>query len=132
MNSDYLDQFCEEEFGHLDWERTWDKEGNMVVTFYKEARLEFLEEMDEEDREPTILVHMRKDLAEDGVLIPAGKSYKDYDDLQEITHLSAEDMKGAVEYDTGEDPDSHAFCPVKLADGRVFYMIGVDLDWERV
>jgi hypothetical protein len=74
-------------------------------------------------------VRMRKDLAKEGITIPAGKSYKDYDDLQEVTHLSAEDMEGAEGYDTGEDPDSHAFCPVKLKDGRVFYMIGVDLDW---
>jgi hypothetical protein len=72
---------------------------------------------------------MRKDLAKEGVKIPAGLSYKDYDDLQEVIYLSAEDMDGAEEYDTKEDPDSHAFCPVKLKNGLVVYMIGVDLDW---
>ena len=75
---------------------------------------------------------MRDDLAEQGILVPAGISYKDYDHLQEVIYLSAKDMEGAIGYDTGEDPDSHAYCPVKLADGRVFYMIGADLDWEEV
>jgi hypothetical protein len=77
-------------------------------------------------------VRMRDDLAKQGMFVPAGLSYKDYDDLQEVIYLSAKDMEGAEGYETGEDPDSHAFCPVKLADGRVFYMIGVDLDWEEV
>jgi hypothetical protein len=77
-------------------------------------------------------VRMRDDLAKQELSIPAGLSFKDYDDLQEITYLNATDLEGAVGYDTGEDPDSHAFCPVKLRDGRVFYMIGVDLDWEEV
>jgi hypothetical protein len=77
-------------------------------------------------------VRMRDDLAKQGMSVPAGISYKDYDDLQEVIYLSAKDMEGAIGYDTGEDPDSHAYCPVKLADGRVFYMIGADLDWEEV
>ena len=77
-------------------------------------------------------VRMRDDLAKLEMSIPAGLSFQDYDDLQEITYLNATDLDGAVGYDTGEDPDSHAFCPVKLRDGRVFYMIGVDLDWEDV
>ena len=127
MNSDLLDEYCDNEFGHTDWQISFNPDGNRVVTFFKEARPEYLAEQEEED--PPAQVRMRKDLAEEGVLIPAGLSYKDYDDLQEITHLSAKDLDGAVEFDTGEDPDSHAFCPVKLADGRVFYMIGVDLDW---
>jgi hypothetical protein len=72
---------------------------------------------------------MRDDLAEQGLLIPSGSSYSDYDDLRDVTHLSATDLIGAVEYDTGEDPDSHAFCPVQLSDGRIVYMVAVDLDW---
>jgi hypothetical protein len=74
-------------------------------------------------------VKMRDDLEEQGLLIPAGLSYKGYDDLQEISYLSAYDLEDAEEYETGEDPDDHAFCPVKLRDGRWFYMIGCDLDW---
>jgi hypothetical protein len=122
MNSDLLDEYCEMEYGHTDWVMSWDKDDNMVITFHKKPSTEYL-------LENGTPVRMRKDLAEQELLIPAGKSYKDYDDLQEITHLSVEDLEGAVEYDTGEDPDSHAFCPVMLRDGRVFYMIGVDLDW---
>ena len=74
-------------------------------------------------------VRMRDDLAEQGITVPAGLSFQDYDDLQDVTYLNATDLDGAVEVDTGEDPDSHPFTPVKLKDGRVFYMIGVDLDW---
>jgi len=76
-------------------------------------------------------VRMRKDLAEEGLLIPAGMAYKDYDDLMYVEYFSAKDLEGAEEYDTGEDPDDHAFCPVKLKDGRLYYFIGVDLDWIR-
>lgn len=74
-------------------------------------------------------VKMRQDLADEGILIPAGMAYRDYDDLMYVEHFSAEDLEGAEEYDTGENPDDHAFCPVKLKDGRWFYFIGVDLDW---
>jgi hypothetical protein len=75
-------------------------------------------------------VRMRDDLALEGITVPAGLSFKDYDDLQEVTYLNATELEGAEEFDTGDDPDSHPFCPVKLRDGRVFYMIGIDLDWE--
>lgn len=132
MNSDLLDEYCEAEFGHTDWAMSWDADGNLVITFQKEPSPDYLEELESENdynEDPPVQVRMRKDLAEEGVTIPAGLSYKNYDDLQDITYLSAQDMEGAVEFDTGENPDSHAFCPVKLKDGRVFYMIGVDLDW---
>jgi hypothetical protein len=128
MNSDLLDEYCEMEMGHTDWSMDWDQAGNLIVTFRKNPSAEYLadQEDDQADFRP---VRMRKDLAKDGIRIPAGLSYKDYDDLQEIMYLSAEDLEGAVEFDTGEDPDSHAFCPAKLADGRVVYLIGVDLEW---
>ena len=74
-------------------------------------------------------MRIRKDLAKEGATIPAGKSWSVYDNLEDVIYLSAEDLEGAVECDTGEDPDSHAFCPVKLRDGQVVYMIGVDLEW---
>jgi hypothetical protein len=129
MNSDLLDEYCEMEFGHTDWCMDWDDAGNMIITFRKEPSAEYLADQELEEEDQPTPVRMRKDLAEEGLLIPAGLSYKDYDDLQEVIHLSAEDLDGAVEFDTGEDPDSHAFCPVKLKDGRVVYMIGVDLEW---
>jgi hypothetical protein len=72
---------------------------------------------------------MRKDLAEQGIKIPAGMAYRNYDDLMYVEYFSADDLNGAEEYATGEDPDDHAFCPVKLKDGRWFYFIGIDLDW---
>ena len=75
-------------------------------------------------------VAMRSDLAKQGLLIPAGMAYRDYDDLMYIEYFSAEDLEGAEDYDTGENPDDHAFCPVKLKDGRWFYFIGVDLEWR--
>lgn len=49
MNSDLLDEYCDLLFGHGDWEMGWDKEGNTVVTFYKKARPEYLEFMEECD-----------------------------------------------------------------------------------
>jgi hypothetical protein len=76
-------------------------------------------------------VAMRVDLAEQELLIPAGMAYRNYDDLMYIEYFSAEDLEGAEEYDTGENPDDHAFCPVKLKDGRWFYFIGVDLEWRN-
>ena len=87
---------------------------------------ESMAEWEDENARP---IHMRKDLAEQGLTIPAGLSWENYDDLKDVIHLSAQDLEGAVEYDTGEDPDSHAFCPAKLADGRIVYLIGADLEW---
>ena len=129
MNSDLLDEYCEMEFGHTDWCMDWDDAGNMIITFRKEPSAEYLADQELEEEDQPTPVRMRKDLAEEGLLIPAGKSWSDYDNLEDVIHLSAEDLDGAVEFDTGEDPDSHAFCPVKLKDGRVVYMIGVDLEW---
>ena len=132
MNSDLLDEYCEAEFGHTDWAMTWDDVGNLVITFHKEPRPDDFEELESEkdyDEEPVTQVRMRKDLAKEGATIPAGKSWSVYDNLEDVIYLSAEDLEGAVECDTGEDPDSHAFCPVKLRDGQVVYMIGVDLEW---
>ena len=74
-------------------------------------------------------VRMRHDLAEDELLIPAGLSYSDYDDLHHDFYLSAEEMEGAETYDNGEDTDNHAFNVIKLKDGRIVYMIGMDLEW---
>jgi hypothetical protein len=74
-------------------------------------------------------VRMRDDLAEQGITIPAGMCHRNYDDLLYVEYISAEELIGAEEYDTGEDPDSHAFCPVKLKDGRWYYFVGIDLDW---
>lgn len=122
MNSDLLDEYCENQFGHTDWIMSMDEDDNLTVTFLKKPSEAYLIE----NGTP---VRMRKDLEEEGILIPAGARWENYDDLLDVVYLSAEDLEGAIEWDTGEDPDSHAFCPVKLRDGRVYYMIGVDLEW---
>lgn len=76
-------------------------------------------------------VRMRDDLAQEGYTVPASATFSNYDTQDEpIIYLSAEDLEGAQEYDNGIDPDSHAYIVVKLKDGRVFYMIGADLDWS--
>lgn len=76
-------------------------------------------------------IRMRDDLAEEGYTVPASATFSNYDTQDEpIIYLSAEDLEGAQEYDNGIDPDSHAYIVVKLKDGRVFYMIGADLDWS--
>ena len=38
MNSDLLDKYCHAEFGHDDWEMKTDKNGNCVITFFKQKR----------------------------------------------------------------------------------------------
>jgi hypothetical protein len=40
MNSDLLDEYCEQEYGHTHWAMSWDDEGNMVVTFFKDREVE--------------------------------------------------------------------------------------------
>jgi hypothetical protein len=130
MNSDLLDQYCKAEFRHENWAMHTDEDGNTCVTFYKRV---YEEEPYTWVNTPPMAtdspVYMRKDLAEEGITIPAGFSHSNYDELHDVIHLTADDLIGAVEYDTGEDPDSHAFCPVQLSDGRIVYMMGVDLEW---
>jgi len=43
MSGDLLDEYCDQMFGHTDWQMHWDKKGNLIVTFYKKARPEWLE-----------------------------------------------------------------------------------------
>ena len=49
MNSNLLDEYCAQMFGHEDWQMDWDKKGNLIVTFYKKARPEYLELHDGEE-----------------------------------------------------------------------------------
>jgi len=46
-NSDLLDEYCEEEFGHTDWSMEWDVYGNLKVTFYKDPRPEYYQDEEE-------------------------------------------------------------------------------------
>jgi hypothetical protein len=116
--------------GHENWKMQRDAEGNTSVTFYKRVYVEGSSTwVNTTPHATNNTVHMREDLAEAGFMIPAGLSHSNYDELHDVTHLTEDDLIGAVQYDTGEDPDSHAFCPVMLRDGRIVYMMGVDLDF---
>ena len=74
-------------------------------------------------------IRMRTDLAEEGLSVPAGKSFESYDTLVDVVYLSAHDLVDAVQGNDPVDTDEHAFCYVKLRDGRCFYMISADLDF---
>jgi hypothetical protein len=50
-DSDLLDEYCEEQYGHTDWSMDWDEQGNMIVKFHKEPRQCYLDEMAEEEEE---------------------------------------------------------------------------------
>lgn len=130
MNSDLLDQYCKAEFGHDDWAIHLDEDGNTCVTFSKR---EYEDEpstwVNTPPKATDYPIYMRKDLAEEGITIPAGLSYSDYDNLEDVIHLSVADLVGATEYDMGDDPDNHCFSTVQLSDGRIVYMYGVDLEW---
>jgi hypothetical protein len=74
-------------------------------------------------------VRMRSDLAEEGMSIPAGKSFEDYDTLVDVIYLTADDLEDAVQGNDPADTDDHPYCYVKLRDGRCFYMVSADLDF---
>jgi hypothetical protein len=46
-NTDLLDEFSDNEFGHADWKMDWDADGNCIVTFFKEPRPEYLADMED-------------------------------------------------------------------------------------
>jgi len=56
--ADLLDEYCDYGFGHSDWKMDFDADGNMVVTFFKQARPEYLEELqaelEEDDEEDPV------------------------------------------------------------------------------
>lgn len=74
-------------------------------------------------------VRMRSDLAEEGMSIPAGKSFESYDTLVDVVYLTADDLEDAVQGNDPAHPDDHPFCYVQLRDKRCFYMVSVDLDF---
>lgn len=77
-------------------------------------------------------IQMRKDLALEGLSVPASKSFKDYDTQVDVVYVTAQELEGAVYGDDPFDTDEHAFCYLKLRDGRSLYFIGVDLDFVEV
>jgi len=77
-------------------------------------------------------IRMRDDLAEEGLAVPASKSFKDYDTQVDVVYIGAEELQGATYGDDPAHPDDHPFCYVELKDGRSLYFIGVDLDFGEV
>lgn len=76
------------------------------------------------------IISMRADLAEDGLSVPASKSFKDYDTQVDVTYITAEELEGATQGDDPADTDDHPFAYVELKDGRSFYFISADLDFD--
>jgi hypothetical protein len=77
-------------------------------------------------------IRMRDDLAEEGLSVPASKSFTDYDTQVDVVYITAEELEGATYGDDPAHPDDHPFCYVQLKDGRSLYFIGVDLDFGKV
>jgi hypothetical protein len=77
-------------------------------------------------------IRMRDDLAEEGLSVPASKSFTDYDTQVDVVYITAEELQGATYGDDPAHPDDHPFCYVQLKDGRSLYFIGVDLDFGEV
>jgi len=74
-------------------------------------------------------IRMRDDLAEEGLAVPASKSFKDYDTQVDVVYIGAEELQGATYGDDPAHPDEHPFCYVELKDGRSLYFLSVDLDF---
>ena len=78
----------------------------------------------------TTTISMRADLAEEGLSVPASRTFSNYDTLDDDLYISADELDGATLADDPADPDDHAFCYVQLKDGRCLYFISVDLDFD--
>ena len=75
-------------------------------------------------------ISMRADLAEEGLSVPACRSFEDYDTMVDVEYITAEELQDAKQGDDPADPDDHAFWYIQLKDGRSFYFLSVDLDFE--
>jgi len=99
---------------------SWDSIDEAIRTLYG----------DRQKKKAISPIRMRDDLAEQGLAIPASRTFESYDTMVDVTYIEAEELEGA---DYGKDPanpDDHPFCYVQLKDGRSFYFVGVDLDFE--
>lgn len=77
-------------------------------------------------------IKMRWDLAEEGLSVPASRTFSNYDTLDDDLYITAEELEGATQGSDPADPDDHAFWYVELKDGRSLYFIGADLDFEFI
>ena len=78
------------------------------------------------------IITMRADLAEEGLAVPASRTFTDYDTQIDVVYITAEELEGATIGDDPADADDHPFCYVELKDGRSLYFISVDLDFEYI
>ena len=76
------------------------------------------------------IIRMRDDLAEEGLSVPASRTFESYDTMVDVTYITAEELAGATQGDDPAQPDDHAFWYIKLKDGRSFYFLSVDLDFD--
>ena len=72
------------------------------------------------------LVRMRDDLARDNVKVPAWTALD-----APVVYLTAKDLVGAQYLPDlcSEDDAEFNYNRIGLADGRIFFMVGVDLDF---
>lgn len=102
-----------------------------VVEILEGIRLIQFEVQEEKPEWEVRPVRMRDDLTKERLSIPASTSFKNYDHFEEpIIFVTAKELDGAVIGDDPAGPDDHAFCFVKLKDGRELYFMSVDLDFE--
>ena len=76
-------------------------------------------------------VRMRDDLAFAGYTVPAYDRIEPNDKCIGDTMLTSNDLIGAIYCDICEDDSNseYNFTRVKLKDGRIFFMHGIDLDF---
>jgi len=113
----------------LDYEVVENFEGLRTINFLVDED-EDEDEDEEEEREWVGTIRMRWDLAENELSVPASTTFSNYDTLDDDIFVTAEELEGAEQGDDPADPDDHAFCYVKLKDGRSLYFMSVDLDFK--
>ena len=77
-------------------------------------------------------VMLRVDLAVDGYSVPAYDYVTAPDNGHGGTYLNARELEGAIALGCDLDDDTkpeYNFERIKLLDGRVFFMHGIDLDY---
>ena len=62
---------------------------------------------------------MRDDLAEDGLAIPASRTFENYDTQVDVVYVNAEELIGAIIGKDNAHPDDHAFCYVQLKSSSI-------------
>ena len=76
------------------------------------------------------IIRMRDDLAEQGLSVPASRTFESYDTMIDVTYITAEELADATQGNDPAEPDDHAFWYIQLKDGRSFYFLSVDLDFD--